>query len=312
MTTLHLVRPELRGFVEASPAMSGELIAQRRSAASSPASPPTTPGLDFTDRRIPGPSGAPDVRVLVYRPTNVPAPMGAILHIHGGGYVIGTPDAEDLENRQFATDLGCVVVSVDYRLAPETPFPGPAEDCYAALVWLHDHAAELGVDPARIALKGESAGGGLAAGVALMARDRGEVPVVFQCLTAPMIDDRPAAEPHPYVGEFVWSRDSNRFGWAAYLGQEPGSAGVSPYAAAARATDLAGLPPALIVTGGLDLFLEEDLEYARRLTRAGVAVELQVYPGVYHGFRQAGDTALRRRYHRDCREALAGAFRPLP
>jgi acetyl esterase/lipase len=214
----------------------------------------------------------------------------------------------DAGNRQLATELGCVIVSVDYRLAPETPFPGPLEDCYAALRWLHDGAAKLGVDPARIATKGESAGGGLAAGLALLARDRGEIPIAFQCLTYPMIDDRPPADPNPYVGEFVWTPKSNRFGWRAYLGREPGGDDVSPYAAAARADDLAGLPSTLIIAAALDLFLEENLEYARRLARAGVAVELQLYPGAVHGFQMAGESELGRRYHRDCRDALAAAL----
>ena len=179
---------------------------------------------------------------------------------------------------------------VDYRLSPETAFPGPLDDCYAALKWTHDHADELGIDQARIAVQGESAGGGLAAGLALLARDRAEVPVAFQCLTYPMIDDGTAAEPHPYTGEFVWTAESNRFGWGAFLGQKPGGDGVSCYAAAARATELAGLPPAWIAAAALDLFLEENLDYASRLLRAGVPTDVRVYSGVYHGFPIAGDT----------------------
>jgi acetyl esterase/lipase len=268
-----------------------------------------TPNLEISERRIPGPAGAPDVRVLIYRPIDSPEPSPAILHLHGGGYILGSPEMGDANNRTLSAALNCVIVSVDYRLAPETTFPGPLEDCYAALQWLYLSAQELNVDRTRIAIKGESAGGGLAAGLALLARDRAEIPIIFQCLTYPMIDDRPAADPHPYAGEFMWNQESNRFGWAAYLGREPGGEGVSPYAAPARAEDLTALPPTLIIAAALDLFLEENLDYARRLTRAGVPVELQLYPGAYHGFPYAGDTALHRRYQRDCRDGLAGAFR---
>src|SRR5262249_10178152 len=159
-----------------------------------------------------------------------------------------------------------------YRLAPETAFPGAVEDCYAALRWLHAQAAALGVDESRIAIGGESAGGGVTAGLALLARDRGEVPRGFPLPLYPMLDRRTGttAEPSPMVGEFGWNRGSNHFGWAALLGGDPGGAGTSPYAAAARAAELAGLPPAYIAVGTLDLFLEENIEYARRLMRAGV------------------------------------------
>jgi acetyl esterase/lipase len=312
MKTLHLVRPELRAFLDAVPIPAQmnieHMLALRQAPLASPPS-PETPNVVVEERRVPGYDGAGDVRVLVYRPTDAPSPAPAILHVHGGGFVLGTPEMGDAANRLQSSALGVVVVSVDYRLAPEHPFPAPMEDCYAGLRWLHANAAELGVDPARIAIKGESAGGGLAAGLALLARDRGEVPVAFQCLTYPMIDDRPAADPHPYTGEYVWTAGSNRFGWSSYLGGAPGGPGISAYAAPARAETLDGLPPTLIITAALDLFLEENLEYARRLTRAGVPVELLVYPGTYHGFQMAGDTPISRRYERDVREALAAALR---
>jgi acetyl esterase/lipase len=192
----------------------------------------------------------------------------------------------DTTNRQLAAELSCVIVSVTYRLAPETTFPGAIEDCYAALSWLFNSAADLGIDPTRVGVKGESAGGGLAAALALMTRDRGEFSLVFQNLKAPMLDDRTClrTDISPFIGEFLWTPDQNRFGWTAFLGHAPGIEGVSPYAAPARATTLAGLPPTFISVGSIDLFLEENLEYARRLAVAGVPIELHVYPGGFHGF----------------------------
>ena len=202
-------------------------------------------------------------------------------------------------------------MSVDYRLAPETRFPGAVEDCYAALSWLVAKAAEVGVDPARIGVMGESAGGGLAAALTLLVRDRGEHRLAFQHLIYPMIDDRTCvtATPNPYAGEFIWTNQANRFGWSSLLGAEPGGEGVSPYAAAARAESVTGLPPAYIATGALDLFLDEDLTYAQRLIRGGVPVELHVYPGAYHGFHWAVDAEVTKAARRDSLAALAKALR---
>lgn len=291
MSTRHLVDPELLDALEAMPSrvIAADNLGQVRAmrAEMLAATPPSTvTDVDVREQIIPGPPGAPDVRALVYRPQNVAGGMAGFLHVHGGGYIIGQPEMTDDRNRKLARDIGCVVVSVDYRLAPETAFPGAVEDCYAGLRWLHGHAAELGVDVDRIAIGGESAGGGLAAGLALLTRDRGEIPLAFQLLIYPMLDDRTGTtvEPSPMVGEFGWNRGSNAFGWASLLGHAPGGAETSPYAAAARAEDLAGLPPAYISVGTLDLFLEENIEYARRLMRAGVPTELRVYPGAYHGF----------------------------
>jgi len=237
-------------------------------------------------RSAPGPAEAPDMRLLIYRPANQTEPIGCIFHVHGGGYVIGAVDAQEAQHRDMVARLGCVLVTVDYRLAPETPFPGAIEDCYAGLTWTFANAADLGVDSARIGVMGESAGGGLAAALGLMARDRGDHALAFQHLIYPMIDDRTCVhpDPHPHAGEFIWTPHNNRFGWNALLGRAPGGEGVSPYAAAARAEDLSGLPPTFIATGALDLFLEEDMDYARRLLRAGVPTELHVYPGGFHGF----------------------------
>jgi acetyl esterase/lipase len=214
--------------------------------------------------------------------------------------------------KTVASEVECAVFSVDYRLAPEFPFPAGLHDCYAALKWVHAEAAELQVDTSRIAIGGGSAGGGLAAGLALFARDRAEVPVSFQVLLVPMLDDRTTtlADPHPYAGELTWTATQNLFGWTSYLGGAPGGEGVSEYAAAARTASLAGLPAAYIATGALDLFLEEDMEYARRLTRAGVPTELHVYPGAYHGFSRAANARVAQAYRRDMTNALRRAFEP--
>jgi acetyl esterase/lipase len=244
---------------------------------------PTIEGISTEDRQVPSPEG--DVFVRIYQPTDRPDTLPALLWIHGGGYVLGSVERDDLLAKHLARVGQCVVASVEYRLAPEHPFPAPVEDCYAALKWLSAHSAELGVKQSRIAIGGASAGSGLAAGLALLTRDRAEVEVAFQLLIYPMIDDRniaPASETVP--DNFVWTRENNLMGWRAYLGREPGGVDVSPYAAAARATDLTGLPPAYIPVGDLDLFLDENITYAQRLLAAGVPTELHVYPGAFHGF----------------------------
>ncbi|MDB5080650.1 MAG: alpha/beta hydrolase [Chloroflexi bacterium] len=276
------------------------------------ASLPANDDIEVMERHVPGPVGANDVRVLVYLPKNAPRPLPAMLWIHGGGYILGTADEDDATVKKMVGAVGCAAVSVDYRLAPETTHPGPVEDCYAALKWLHANAGELGVDVNRIAIGGASAGGGLAAGLGLLTRDRGEIPLAFQLLIYPMLDDRTAAadDPHPFTGEFLWTREANHFGWSALLGQEPGSANVSPYAAAARAESLANLPATYISVGALDLFLEEDLEYARRLVRAGVPTELHLYPGAYHGFNLDPRAQVSQAYERDYFNALRRALAP--
>lgn len=319
--TRGMIAPELAPGLELMPTieLNDELIAFLRSGAPLQAGfemPPLSAAQEAVrreERLIPGLNGAPDVRVLLYTPPGAAAaPRPAFLHIHGGGYVLGSADLNDGSNRGLAAELDCVVASVDYRLAPETTFPGALEDCYAALKWLHAEAGTLGVDAGRIAVGGESAGGGHAAALAILARDRGEIPILLQVLDSPMLDDRTGtnSDPHPYCGEFVWPPANNRYGWRALLGMEPGGRETPHGASPARVADLAGLPSAFIVVGALDLFLEEDLEYARRLARAGVAVELHVIPGAYHGFTVVGggapqvQTVLSLR-----REALARAFR---
>lgn len=319
MSSRHLVDPELAPTLEAQPPLqlTRETLPQIRAAAAAldaqqVAAAPAVPSVQTDERHVPGPAGGPDVRVLVYRPADRPGPLPALLWMHGGGYVLGSADADAAKLKALVAAVGCLAVSVDYRLAPETPHPGPVEDCYAALAWLHRNAAALGADPGRLAVGGESAGGGLAAALALLARDRGEVPLCFQLLIYPMLDDRTArpAARHPLADVFSWTPEANAFGWAALLGDEPGGATVSPYAAAARAEDLAGLPAACISIGALDLFLDENVEYARRLIRAGVPTELHVYPGAFHGFPIVAAAAVTRAYHRDLVHALRRALLP--
>ncbi|MBE7213159.1 MAG: alpha/beta hydrolase [Gluconacetobacter diazotrophicus] len=242
----------------------------------------------------------------------------AVLHIHGGGYVMGSAAMGDAVLLPLAAELACVIVSVEYRLAPEHPHPAPVEDCYRALRWIWGEGAErIRIDPARVAVMGESAGGGLAAALALLARDRAAARgdgrrLVFQSLIYPMLDDRTVTnpDPNPHVGRLVWTADSNHFGWTALLGREPGGEGVPPYAAAARAEDLRGLPPAFVSVGGLDLFLEEDLDYARRLMRAGVPTELHVFPGAFHGFDMAPTARSAMVARNRARSALRSALHP--
>jgi acetyl esterase/lipase len=241
--------------------------------------------LIVEDRTIPGSAGHPAVRVRTYRPRSARGRIPAVLWIHGGGMVSGTALIDERTNMAFARTLGIAVVSVDYRLAPSAHAPAQLEDCYAALRWLASGDHDLDVDADRIAVGGASAGGGLAAGLALLAHDRAELPVAFQLLVYPMIDDRTVVREGPAPkGARVWTPASNRYGWTSYLGCEPGSAGVSEYAAPARRTDVAGLPPAWIGVGTLDLFHDEDVRYAHRLRAAGVECTLHVVEGAFHGF----------------------------
>ncbi|GCE16011.1 alpha/beta hydrolase [Tengunoibacter tsumagoiensis] len=320
-TTKYLVDPELVAILNYIPAsaLTAESLAETRASAKkavmaslASANVSQFSALSVSERFISGLEGEPNVRILVYLPTSVQGPLPTLLWIHGGGYVMGSADAEDLMVKSIVSNVGCAAVSVDYRLAPETPYPGPIEDCYAALKWIFTHANELGIDPQRIAVGGSSSGGGLAAALALLTRDRGEFSLAFQLLLAPMLDDRTCtlANPHPYTGEFIWTPEANRFGWTSLLGHEPGQSNVSPYAAAARAEHLEGLPATFINVGALDLFLEEDMEYARRLMRAGVSTELHVYPGAYHGFRMVANAQVTKAAERDQLAALRRAFDP--
>lgn len=280
-----LVDPEFLPALKQFPAvdLSAEIVRKFRQSPSMPSLPGPAP--QPVERHIPGPPGAPEVRLWVVDPAPAEKSKPVLLHMHGGGFMM--PDPWLLPRLQgIATDCHCVVVSVDYRLAPETRYPGSLEDNYAALKWVHAHAAELGIDRSRIAVGGESAGGGHAASLAIHARDRNEVPIVFQLLIYPGLDDRTGSTrpAPPAVGHFMWNASANRLAWSSLLGVPAGSSRVPAAAVPARVASVAGLPPAWIGVGALDLFVEEDMEYARRLVHAGVATELLVVRGAFHGF----------------------------
>lgn len=236
------------------------------------------------------PDQANHLRLCVYRPAHgVEAhDLPAIFYVHGGGFVLGCPEMVDDYLADLATESGALIVAVDYRLAPEHPFPAPLEDCYRGLDWvLREHAA-LGVNPKRIAIMGHSAGGGLAAALTLLVRDRGEISVVGSVLIYPMLDHRTgtahAPAQHPGVGTFSWSREANQFCWQCYRGEYQCDDERATLFSPALATDLSDLPPSFIAVGALDLFVDEDMAYAGTLSRSGVPVELHVYPGVPHMF----------------------------
>jgi acetyl esterase/lipase len=310
MDSLHLVDPTLRPLLEMLPRISltADILPAMRERPSM--LPPADEALATLEiHTVPGPAGAPDIDLHVFRPAGVTGVLPCIYHIHGGGYVMGKVSDYDPLVRPLIADLQCVMVSVEYRLAPETNFPGPIEDCYAGLAWTIANADRLGIDPTRLGVMGQSAGGGYAAALALMVRDRGEHTLAFQHLIYPMLDDRTCTSaPHPYAGEFIWTAQSNRFGWSSLLGHAPGGDDVSPYAAPARATDLGDLPRTYIATGALDLFVDEDIDYATRLIRAGVPVELHVYPGGYHAFDVFADGPVSQQARRDSQEALRRAL----
>lgn len=244
--------------------------------------------VTIEERRIPGPVGQPgasELSVLILRPTGGQGPRPGVYYAHGGGMTMGTNRSGADELALWVDEIGAVAVSVEYRLAPEHPHPAPVEDCYAGLVWTAAHCGEFGIDPARLIIAGSSAGGGLAAGTALMARDRGGPQLAHQILMCPMLDDRGITPSSQELdGEGTWDRTSNVIAWTALLGDARGGPDVSPYAAPARAEDLAGLPAAFIDVGSAETFRDEAIDYAARLSQAGVPVELHLWPGGFHGF----------------------------
>ncbi|MEH3047303.1 alpha/beta hydrolase [Sphingomonas adhaesiva] len=278
--------------------------------ADAPPAPAPLPNVAVSFQMIEGARGQPPVRIMIVNARGGDA-RPAIVHMHGGGFVLGALEGETRFLQEIALALDCVIVSVDYRLAPETDFRGSVADNHAGLSWTYRHAAQIGADPRRIAVMGESAGGGHAALLAIEARDRGEVPVLFQALIYPMLDDRTGSgiQPPPPIGSVGWNARNNRYGWRSFLGVEPGTPRVPAAGVPARVASVAGLPPAYIAVGGLDLFVAEDIDYARRLTEAGVPTELLVLPGMFHASeRAAPEAAISRRFTRAKLDALRRAF----
>jgi acetyl esterase/lipase len=246
---------------------------------------PPIEGVDAEDRRVPGHEGDPEVLIRIYRPTEAVTSLPAVLWFHGGGFVLGDIELDDLMCRQLAKDVQSVVVGVEYRLAPENPYPAALHDAYAALRWVAQHAGEIGVDPAHLAVAGASAGANIAAGLTLLARDEGQVHVSFQLLIYPTIDDNTVVQADENKPDALfWTRENHLLSWTAYLGERLGQPNLPAYAAPIRAADLNGLPPTYMAVGDIDLLLEEDLEYARRLIASHVPTELHVYPGAFHAF----------------------------
>jgi acetyl esterase/lipase len=276
---------------------------------------PGTPSgdVEHTDHLVPGAPGDPDVAIRLHRENGATELRPGLISIHGGGYMIGSHLGDDGRFDRWCTTLRCVGVSVGYRLAPETPYPGPLEDCYAALRWAYQNAHELGVDPDRIGIIGGSAGGGLAAGLALLARDRAEIPVAFQVLSYPMLDDR-LSTASSRADTPLWAAATNQFGWRSYLGARvAGNDDVPGYAVPARARDLSGLPPAFVTVGNLDCLLDEDVEYARRLIASGVPTDLHVFADGPHAFdSMLPDTAIAARARGVLEDWLRDRMHPEP
>lgn len=307
MPNTAIVHPEIAAIGSLLPAFEFTrealpMIREQQALGFAAMAPPLSDAVERVDHVV---SEDPLVVVRVHRPKNLVGPAACLYSIHGGGYIIGSYAMDDAKFDRYCTDFGCIGVSVEYRLAPETVFPGPLDDCYAGLAWTFAHAAELGIDPTRIGITGVSAGGGLAAGLGLLVRDRGEYNVAFQLLECPMIDDRQVSSSSQYDELLIWSRSSNTFGWQCYLGDVYGTEDVSPYAAAARATDLSGLPDTMVITGGADGFRDENIEFAQRLGAAGASTDLCVIAGAPHGAQMFAGTTPERRWNRAVAEWLA-------
>jgi acetyl esterase len=301
--TRHLVDPQLLQVLEVIPTVEfngGEALPAIRAGISEFSGPAELP-INPVEKLISGPDGS--LEVFWFDPTPGGEKRPCLLHIHGGGMVAGSARQMLQRPASLAVMLNVPVASVEYRLAPETSFPGPQEDCYSALVWLDANSDELGIDRARIGITGESAGAGLAAAVAQMSRDRGGPKLAAQLLVYPMLDHRVGGPSDPWrnrsTGEFVWTRGSNRFGWESLRGGYDPDDARKGWFSPSIADDLAGLPSAWIGVGTLDLFFDEDLDYARRLVDAGVSVELHTYPGAFHGFDISTEADVTKLFARD-------------
>ena len=263
--------------------------------------------ISVEEAQIPGIGTDPDVPIRIYKPESLPPNAPGLVWIHGGGMVLGSAEMDDAGSAAMAEQHQCVGISVDYRLAPENPYPAPLHDCYAALKWFAKNANSLGVSSDRIAIGGASAGGGLAAGTALMARDKGGPNLIFQLLVFPMLDHRNETPSSFGTSDTrVWNREANIIAWEAYLNNiEP----IPSYASPSITDDLSGLPPTYINVGTLDIFVDEDSDYAARLSQAGVPVELHVYPGAFHGSNGfVAESSLSLRWAADQSAALEAAL----
>ncbi|MDH3678427.1 MAG: alpha/beta hydrolase [Acidimicrobiia bacterium] len=306
--------PEVRAALEAGPSLgvvnadSLEKVRANRLLLNEQV--PLSDDVTRVDHVVPGPDGAPDIRLRVHRSRLAEGELPCLYWIHGGGYVLGSPEQDDLRFDRWCQRFGLVGVAVQYRLAPEHPYPAAIEDCYAGLRWVKAHGADLGIDTTRIGIGGPSGGGGLAAALALVVRDRAELEIAYQLLIYPMIDDTRTSVTANFDVP-VWSPESNEFGWSSYLGDLFGTADVPAHAAPARAADLSDLPPTYIMVGTLDGFADEDIDYAQRLNHAGVPVELHVYPGAPHGFEGfAPEAEVSRQARRDINNWLAARLGP--
>lgn len=316
-STLHLVDPETLPLLDVlgrGAPFTRDTLPAIREASAAQYSAIGRPVIEPVIERVASSGG--EIDVLWYDPAPGETGRPALLHIHGGGMILGSARAMMAGPAGMAAALGIPVASVDYRLAPETPFPGPQEDCLAGLRWLADNADRLGVDATRIGVIGESAGGGLAAATAQMARDSGGPALAAQILVYPMIDHRTGGEACPYAnrttGEFIWTRAYNQFGWEALRGDYAVDDSRKGWFSPSLADDLAGLPPTWIGTGSLDLFFDENLDYARRLVDAGVPVELHSYPGGIHAFNIVADAGIAKAFSRDMLGAIARMLKVPP
>jgi acetyl esterase/lipase len=268
------------------------------------------PGVERSDIVAPGLAGNPEIAMRMHRPSGATGPLPCLFWIQGGGYVLTSLDPDDRLCQSIARELHCVVISVVWRRAPEHPFPACHDDCYGGLRWVIQNAKALGVDPAHVVVGGASSGGGAAAGVALRVRDEGEFSIAHQLLIYPMLDDRnETRSSHNVTDPELWNRQGNEIAWAAYLGGAASGGVVSHYAAPARAVALEGLAPTTILTAELDLFVDENIDYAKRLMAAGVPVELHIYPAVHHGFDVHNPEAtISKRFFADRNAVLRRAF----
>jgi len=317
MDTRRLVDPEILPVIEALPfrEFTHETLPLARAESAERfkfLGEPVLPATLKSARRVDG----SEIELYLYDPAPGATNRAALYHIHGGGMILGSAKDMGFGPSGMAAALGIPVVSVEYRLAPETPFPGPQQDCLDGLAWLVAIAAELGIDPGRIAVIGESAGGGLAAATALMARDTGGPSIAAQVLVYPMLDHRTGGEACRWnnraTGEFVWTRSANRFGWEALRGDFTPDDARKGWFSPTLAEDLSGLPPTLLLTGSLDLFFDEDLDYARRLVDAGVPVELHSYPGAIHAFNVVQEAAVSQAFARDLLGGIARLLKLQP